>query len=159
MSLMIRIRRKPQEALSRLGRMKEAGRHGAELCSRNFSSAAERIGPAAQHTRDVTAERFMGARGWSAPRIEQAGKYVEGDLAPRVNALLAGLAHRIEPPKPRHRGRTAMLAMVAIVAAAGMAGAMMTRRNNMRMLAEDDMPSAQEETPARAHVDGQVSAP
>lgn len=105
--------------------MQEACRHGA-------SNAAERIAPAALRTRDVAADRVLIARGWSAPRLERAAGFVEADLAPRVSTFLSDTAHRIEPSRPSNRPRNAMLAMLGMVTALGVAGALMTRRSAMQ---------------------------
>ncbi|MFG1998141.1 hypothetical protein ACGFNU_03210 [Spirillospora sp. NPDC048911] len=147
---MMSIRRKPQdEMLSRFERVREACRHGAESWRQNATDAADRIAPAAHRTRDVAADRIMDARGWSAPRIETAARYVEGGLAPRVGSFLSGVADRVEPPKPSHRGRNITLVMVTAVAAVGVAGAVMTRRNSMQALMEDET-GPEHDTPAKA---------
>ncbi|MGI5166167.1 hypothetical protein ACQEU3_17590 [Spirillospora sp. CA-253888] len=132
--------RKPQdEALSRMSRAQEAYRQGYEACRNGAFLAAERIGPAAQHTRDVAAERALAARGWSAPRLEHAARYVEADLAPRVSSFLTDVAQRVEPEPPPQRGRKAMLGMVAAVAALGVAGLMAARRgNDQELIYESD---------------------
>ncbi|MFC4908710.1 hypothetical protein [Actinomadura gamaensis] len=124
------IRRKPrQEVTTRLDRAQVAFRQGLSACRDNASVAAERIGPAARQSRDMAAERVLAARGWSAPRLAQAARYVESDLGPRVSGMLTDTAHRLEPPRPRRRGRGAMVAMLAGVTAAGLAGVVLTRRN------------------------------
>lgn len=152
MSLMISIRRKPQLKIdtSRLHRMQEAWQSGT-------SSAAERIVPAAQRTRDSAAERMLLARGWSAPRLERAAGYVESDLGPRLSSFLTDTAHRIEPPRPSHRARNAALAMLGMVAAVGVAGALMTRRSAMQGVPEEFMdPRQEQQAPAG---DGKVRTP
>ncbi|MEU5881061.1 hypothetical protein [Spirillospora sp. NPDC047279] len=157
---MISIRRKPQdEVLSRLGRVREACRSGAESCRQGASHAAERMGPTAQRTRTVAADRVMDARGWSAPRIEDAARYVESGIAPRVSSFLSGVADRVEPPKPSHRGRNITLAMLAAVAAVGVAGAVMTKRNSMQALMEDTTEPERESTPATSDVHDHVHTP
>lgn len=157
MSLMINTRRKPRErVLTRYGRTREAARHGAEMCRLRASSAAERIGPAA-------ADRVMVARGWGAPRIRRAARYVETGLAPRVSAFLSDVAHRVEPPKPTRPRRGALMAMMGAVAAVGVAGAVMTRRGAMRDMGGSDREgaatSADSMTVRGADTDGQVHAP
>lgn len=159
MSLMISIRRKPQEDVrTGLARAQEAARQGAEMCRQSASSAAERIGPAA-------GERMMVVRGWSAPRIRRAARYVETGLAPRVSTFLGGVAHRVEPPRPSGPGRGALMAMMGAVAAVGVAGAVATRRGVMRDLTrgsgehEGDATSADAMTVSGSDVDGQVRSP
>lgn len=159
MSLMISIRRKPQEeVLTRFGRAQEAARQGVEMCRQGASSAAERIGPAA-------GERIMTVRGWSAPRLRQAARYVETGLAPRVSTFLSDVAHRVEPPKPTRSGRGPLMAMMGVVTAVGVAGVVATRRGVIRDLTKgtgehaEDATSADSMTVTGADVDGQVHSP
>ncbi|WP_153533257.1 hypothetical protein [Actinomadura macrotermitis] len=127
---MFRTRRKPQdEMISKVGRMQEACRHGAEYARQGASTAAERMGPTAQQTREAAMERMLQAREWSAPRLEQAARYVESDLAPRVSSFLDETAHRVEPPQTSRRSRKGVMMMLAAVAALGVAGVVMTRRS------------------------------
>jgi hypothetical protein len=153
-SLMISIRRKPQEeVVSRLGRVQEVARHGADVCRSGASSAAERMAP------EFAGDRIMAARGWGAPRLEQAARYVESGMAPRVSSFLSGMADRVEPPKPSHRGRNAVLMLLAGVAAVGVAGALAARRSNMQAMVEDAPSPEKEESPAKSDVDGHVRTP
>jgi hypothetical protein len=159
-SLMISIRRKPQEeTLKRLGRMQEAAKHGADKWRSGASNAAERIAPAASRTRDAASDRIMVARGWGAPRLEQAARYVESGLAPRVSSFLNGMADRVEPPKRSHRGRNAVLMLLAAVAAVGVAGAVATRRNNMQAMVDEAPEPEKEESSVKGDVDGHVRTP
>lgn len=157
MSLMISFRGKPQEEVrTRLGRAQEAARQGAEMCRQGASSAAERIAPAA-------GERVMLVRGWSAPRLRRAARYVETGLAPRVSTFLSGLAHRVEPPRRSRPGRGALMAMLGAVTAVGVAGAVATRRGVIRDLAGGSGERAGDATSADAMTvsgsDGQVRSP
>ena len=158
MSLMMSIRRKPQQdVLTRFGRVQETARQGVEMCRQGVSSAAERIGPAA-------GERVMMARGWSAPRLRRAARFVETGLAPRVSVFLRDVAHRVEPP-PAKPGRGALMAMMGMVTAIGVAGAVATRRGVIRDLTKGsgshaaDATSADSMTMSGADVDGQVHSP
>ncbi|MBO2453480.1 hypothetical protein J4573_40755 [Actinomadura barringtoniae] len=123
------------------------------------SSAAERIAPAASRSREIAGDRIMVARGWGAPRLEQASRYVESGLAPRVSSFLSGMADRVEPPKPRHRGRNAVLMLLAAVAAVGVAGAVATRRSNMQAMVDEVPAPEKEESPVKGEVDGHVRTP
>ena len=159
MSLMISIRRKPQEAgLTRFHRAREAARQGVEMCRQSATTAAERIGPAA-------GERIMVVRGWSAPRLRRAARYVETGLAPRVSTFLSDVAHRVEPPKPTRSGRGPLMAMMGVVTAVGVAGVVATRRGVIRDLTKgtgehaEDATSADSMTVTGADVDGQVHSP
>jgi hypothetical protein len=159
-SLMISIRRKPQdEVVNRLGRVQEAARQGADRWRQGAAVAAERIGPIAN-------ERVLLARGWSAPRLRQAGRYVETGLAPRVSTFLSDVAGRVEPPKRTAKpGRGALMAMMGVVAAVGVAGAVATRRGAIRDMAKGagerahSATSADSMTVSGSDVDGQVHSP
>ncbi|RFS87004.1 hypothetical protein D0T12_01745 [Actinomadura spongiicola] len=156
---MINIRRKPPEDVrSPIGRAQDAARQGAELCRQGASSAAERIMP-------VAGERVMIVRGWSAPRLQRAARYVETGLAPRVSSFLSDVAHRVEPPKPAKPGRGGLMTMMGVVAAVGVAGAVATRRGALRDLTKGsdehaaDATSADSMTVSGSDVDGQVQSP
>lgn len=157
MSLMISIRRKPQdEILTRLSRVQEAARQGAGRAQEGASAVAERMMPAAQ-------DQLMVVRGWSAPRLRMAARYVETGLAPRVSTFLGDVAERVEPPKAKPR-RGAMMAMMGMVAAAGMAGIVLTKRDTMRDMAggsgeHGEAVSADSMTVSGSEVDGQVPSP
>ncbi|MFA1549626.1 hypothetical protein [Actinomadura chokoriensis] len=153
---MISIRRKPQdEVLSRFGRVQDAARHGADVCRQGASNAAERIAPAAE-------ERLMLVRGWSAPRLRRAARYVESGIAPRVSTFLSDVAGRVEPPKRGGPGRGALMAMMGVVTAVGVAGVVATRRGVIRDMTKgsgehrEDATSADSMTVSGADVDGQV---
>lgn len=159
MSLMISLRRKPQEeVLTRFGRVQEAARQGAEMCRQSASSTAERIAPAAQ-------ERVMLVRGWSAPRLRRAARYVESGLAPRVSTFLSDVAGRVEPPRRSGPGRGTLMAMMGAVAVVGAAGVVATRRGVIRDMTKgsgehvEDATSADSMTVSGADVDGQVHSP
>jgi hypothetical protein len=156
---MINIRRKPQdEVLTPIGRVQEAARMGADICRQSASNAAGRIAPVAE-------ERLMVVRGWSAPRLRKAARYVESGLAPRVSTFLSDAAHRVEPPKRSRPGRGAIMAMMGAVTAVGVAGAVATRRGVIRDMTKgsgehtDDATSADSMTVSGADVDGQVHSP
>ena len=155
MSLMMSIRRKPTgEVLDRVDRLRSVYRQGASAAS----VAVARIGPAARNTRAAAAERLLVARGWSAPRLRRAGTYVETELGPRLGAMLTSAAGRVEPPRPTRRGRSAMVTTVAAVSAAGLAGALLTRRSGAQS-GPVGRPGEGASATAPADVDGQVRTP
>jgi hypothetical protein len=105
--------------------MRDGAREGA-------TRTAEQVGPAARQAREVAAARILVARRWSAPRLDQAARYVEADLGPRMSSFLESTARRVEPAKPRStRVRNTAMMMLGIVAAMGIAGALATRRGNV----------------------------
>src|SRR5690606_42031854 len=94
------------------------------MCRQSATTAAERIGPAA-------GERIMVVRGWSAPRLRRAARYVETGLAPRVSMFLSDAARKVEPPKREKPGRGPLMAMLGAVMAVGVAGAIAPRRRSL----------------------------
>ncbi|MEV4255208.1 hypothetical protein AB0J52_18815 [Spirillospora sp. NPDC049652] len=130
MSLKMNSRRKSRQTVdSRLGRTQDAMRQGLTAARGGASTARERMGPAARQGREMAAARMLALRGWSAPVLRQAAKYVESDLSPKVSRMLAQTAGRVEPPRPARRSRGKAVALVAGVTAAGVAGVALTRRN------------------------------
>lgn len=130
MSLKMSIRRKPrQNADSRFGRSQVMFRQGLTACRGGASTARERMGPAAQQGREMAGERVMAFRAWSAPRLRRAARYVESDLGPKVSTVLSDTARQVEPPRPRRRARSVMVALMAGAAAACVVGVVLTRRN------------------------------
>jgi hypothetical protein len=122
-------RGRKQDVRAAFDRAQGAVAQGVDVAQRGASAAAERIGPAARQTREVTADRLLAARAWSAPRLESASKYVESDLGPKVSAVLADTAKRVEPADPkRGRVRRVMFAGLAVAAFAGVVGMIRTRR-------------------------------
>ncbi|MDE3724446.1 hypothetical protein PWG71_23890 [Nocardiopsis sp. N85] len=64
---------------------------------------ADRIGPYADQAREQAARTLLQARGWTAPRLENAALRVEDTVAPRVAGLLTAAAQRVDPV-PARRG-------------------------------------------------------
>jgi hypothetical protein len=99
--------------------------------SKGARQAAERVGPTTRQARKIAAKQMKSARHWSAPRIDQAGQYIEDEVGPRVGAMLHRTAGMVEPVQPRRRrGFAAMLLIIGGVI--GAAGAIATRRNAAR---------------------------
>jgi hypothetical protein len=149
----IHSRRKPQIEVGRerLHRMQEQAQHGV-------SYAADRIGPASVHAREVAAERILDAREWSAPQLERAAAYVESELGPRISAFLFSTAQRMQPTRTNRRSRNVALTTLALVGLAGAAGAMATRRNGMLAMRSDDLAEPMPMDRERA-ANGQVRMP
>ncbi|QFG23115.1 hypothetical protein [Actinomadura sp. WMMB 499] len=152
------IRRRPQDGVyTGYERARQAATQGAAVCRRQATMAADRIMPAAS-------ERVLVARGWSAPRLRRAARYVETGLAPRVSTFMNDMAHKVEPPR-RNRPSTAMvMTMTGAALAAGAAGVVMTRRGAIREMAgrseeEGEATSADSMTVSGADADGRVHSP
>jgi hypothetical protein len=134
MSLRNRSRKMPQVNID-TARLQDA----QERVSRGARQAAERMGPTARQARKVATEQMRTARVWGAPRLEQAGDFIEHEVGPRVGAMLHRTADKVEPAKPkRRRGFAAMLLIAG--GAIGAAGAVVTRRNAARSTEEHTSP-------------------
>ncbi len=109
--------------------------------SKNARKAARQVGPTSRQAREMAAGKMTVARDWSAPRIDQAGQYIEHEVGPRVNGLLHRTASMVEPGQPR-RKRRGIAAMLLIVGGTlGAAGAIATRRNAARSTVPDGTPT------------------
>jgi hypothetical protein len=110
-----------------------------EIVSKGARQAARRVGPTTRQARKIAAKQMKNARHWSAPRIDQAGQYIEDEVGPRVGAMLHRTAGKVEPRNPRRRrGLATMLLIVG--GAAGAAGAIATRRSAARSAEEPSSP-------------------
>ena len=110
-----------------------------EIVSKGARQAAERVGPTTRQARKIAAKQMKSARHWSAPRIDQAGQYIEEEVGPRVGAMLHRTAGKVEPTSPRRRRGFATMLLVA-GGAIGAAGAIVTRRNATRSAEEPTSP-------------------
>lgn len=123
MSLRSRKRKMPQVGLD------SARLHDAQdLVAKGARQAVRQVGPTTRQAREIAAQQMESARRWGAPRIDQAGQYVEEELGPRVGAMLHRTAAKVEPPSPRRRRRGVAALLLLIGAAVGAAGAILTRR-------------------------------
>ncbi|GAA4637683.1 hypothetical protein GCM10023196_092470 [Actinoallomurus vinaceus] len=107
----------------------QSARQTAQIAAQR---TAERVGPTAGQARQMASTGVQNARVWSAPRLDRAGAYVEGELGPRVGSMLRRMAGRIEPTQPRPGRRGMAAALLAVGGALGAAGAIATRRNMAR---------------------------
>jgi hypothetical protein len=73
-------------------------------------------------------------RAWMAVRATRSSVAVQDTVAPRVAAMLAATARRLDPPKPRSRRMPKMLAGTALLAAGAAAAAAMAMRNRQRFV-------------------------
>lgn len=98
-----------------------------DLVARGARQAAQRVGPTTRQARKIAARQMKNARRWGAPRIDQAGHYIEDEVGPRVGVMLHRTATKVEPGKPRRRRGIAALLLV-IGGAIGAVGVIVTRR-------------------------------
>jgi hypothetical protein len=81
--------------------------------------------------------RVHSARGWMAVKAARGSVSMQETVGPRVAAMLAMAARRLEPPKRRTRMMPPMLAGMALLvaAAAAVAAVSIRNRNAMRAMA------------------------
>lgn len=107
-----------------------------EMVSKGAHQAAQRVGPTTRQARKIAAKQMKNARVWGAPRIDQAGDYIEEEIGPRVGAMFHRTADRMEPKSSRRRRGFAAALLVA-GGVVGAAGAIMTRRSVARTSEQD----------------------
>ncbi|GES04429.1 hypothetical protein Acor_64970 [Acrocarpospora corrugata] len=92
--------------------------------------AADKVGPMASNAREGAYSRFEDARVWAAPKLDHAAHSVEDQLAPRLSALLAQTARRVDPTPMKMQTRTNWPSLVLLGGLAlGAIGFVMYRRN------------------------------
>jgi hypothetical protein len=75
-----------------------------------------------------------GARGWAAPRLEDAADAITASVAPKVSSALRSTARTVKPAEPQKTGIRRLLdwrllfGIGALVAAAGAAAAVMMKQ-------------------------------
>jgi len=94
------------------------------------TTARQRAGTAANWARP----RVGRARAWMAVRAARGSVSVQETVAPRLSAVLAATARRLDPPKPRSRRMPKLLAGAALLAAGAAAAAAMAMRNRQRIV-------------------------
>jgi len=67
-------------------------------------------------------------RAWMAVRVARGSVSVQETVAPRVSAMLATAARKLDPPKPRSRRFPKVLAGIALLAAGAAGAAAMAMR-------------------------------
>lgn len=102
---------------------------------------ADRWGPYADQARDQAALKLLQARGWTAPRLENAALRVEDTVAPRVAEALTTAAQRVDPGPGRlgllRRGRRRIPRGVLIGGAAVIGGVVVYSLVRLRQASQD----------------------
>ncbi len=157
-------------AQSRAYQAKAAAVRAQELARQ---AATTQVAPLARSAQEKAGRGLLGARAWTAPRVEAGGVVVQERLAPAVSAAMVTAARRIEPAKATRRRRWPLIVVGVVVLGAGCAATaqvLRSRRNAASMAASDPatpppMPpdtqaESQEMTDApHADVNGQVRTP
>jgi len=133
------------------------------LRARQLATQAQ-LAPLAANARIAAQQGMLGARAWTAPRLDTVGQALQEQMAPQLAAALSAAARRIEPAKP-HRRRWPALAVGAVVIGGSAAAVIIMSRRNSQPAAETAEPgetaSASDATAemAPADVNGQTQAP
>jgi len=106
---------------------------------------ADQAGPASKRAA-MTARRGAGgaaewarprvsvARSWMAARAARGSVSVQETVAPRLSAMLATVARRLDPPQPKARRWPRAMAGLTLLAAGGAAAAAMALRSRQRAM-------------------------
>jgi hypothetical protein len=120
--------------------------------TKNATKAARRHADAAA----TWAKPHIGkARAWMAIRAARGSISMQETVAPRVSAMLAVAAKKLEPPKPQSRRWPKALAGMALLAAGAAAVTAMTMRRNSRMMRSMPPPPMPADTPSRTTTEQQ----
>jgi hypothetical protein len=79
---------------------------------------AAQVKPLARNTGAAATEQVRKTRAWAAPQIAHTSQVLEDSVAPKVSAMLSSAARRLEPSKPRRKGRLAAIGITTLTAAA-----------------------------------------
>lgn len=116
----------------------------AQTAAQGVSSAAQ---VAAQGVGNSFRQGVYSARGWTAPRLENAADYCTTTVAPRVSAALRTTAKQVSPEDAqRQRGLRSPMSWsflaLALLAAAGAVTALLRRRYSAAIDAETEPDAA-----------------
>jgi hypothetical protein len=123
----------------------------APMTKRATKTARRRAGNAATWARPHVGR----ARAWMAVRAARGSISMQETVAPRVSAMLAVAARKLEPPRPQSRRWPKALAGMALLAAGGAVAIVMTMRKNARMMRSMPPPPMPSETPSRTTTEPQ----
>ncbi|HYK31485.1 MAG TPA: hypothetical protein VEV63_05960 [Streptosporangiaceae bacterium] len=104
---------------------------------------AMHAGKLADQARPMTKKATIGAAGWARPRVGRVRAWmavraargsvsVQETVAPKVSSVLAGVARRLDPPRPQSRRWPKVLAGTALLAAGAAAATAMAMRSRSR---------------------------
>jgi hypothetical protein len=85
------------------------------------TQVAAQVKPIAQSAGAATQRGVYRTRAWTAPQIKRSGQTLEDTVAPKLSAVLAAAAQRIEPAKPRERHLRKIVGLSLLAAAAAVA--------------------------------------
>ena len=126
----------------------EAAAHAAHVAQEAAEKAAVGVSVAAQGVGKSVRQGVHTARGWAAPRIENAADYTTDTVAPRVSEVLRTTARQVSPEDTRaKRSVRSTLSWTflaaAVLTAAGAAAAVIRHRYRAAMEADTEADSTE----------------
>lgn len=152
-----------QTAAQRATQGVQTAQTAAQSATQTAQAAAQTAAQAASVAAQIAAEAasksvrqgVFSARGWVAPRLENAADYTTTTVAPKVSSMLRDTARQIGPPDSRRKGshsalRWSLLATAAFTAA-GAAALLVRQRYRAGMAAHtEDAEAPVQPAPAMA---------
>ncbi|HEX3964793.1 MAG TPA: hypothetical protein VHZ03_50480 [Trebonia sp.] len=149
------------EAIADRARSAGAAANKTAQSAAQSAQAAAQAGMAAAHDMSETVrQRVQSARGWTAPRLENAADYTTRTVAPRVSTAIRGVAKQVGPDQKRPTWRSALswgLLGLAAAAAIGAAAVLIRQRYQAAIDADSDVVDV-EDADERGNADGKASA-
>ena len=108
------------------------------------------VKPVARSAGIATRRGVYRTRVWVAPQLHHSGQVLEETVAPKVSALLAAAAERIEPVKPQRSRWPRVIGLSILAAAASAAAAAVLRRRAQQGLGTPTADTAPDSTPDTA---------
>jgi hypothetical protein len=107
----------------------DAIRAGARQAAAQLKPAAERAKPLAKNTGEAARRQLLKTRAWVAPQVKRSGQALQDTVAPKLSAMLASAAKRIDPSQPRHRRWKKPVGLATLTAASGAVAAFLRGRS------------------------------
>src|SRR5262249_42400536 len=108
----------------------ETIKDGARQAAAQLKPAAERARPLVKSTSEAARRGILRTRAWAAPQVERTGQVLQDTVAPKVSAMLATAAKRIDPAQPRYRRWQKPAGLATLAAAGGAIAAFFGIRKN-----------------------------
>jgi hypothetical protein len=116
--------------LARAERARRRAQQASQSLRARQVAAQAQLAPLAAGARMSAQQGLYGARVWTAPRLDQMGRALEAELAPRMSAMMSAAARRIDPaPPPRRRWPVLAAGIVMIVGGSAAAVLVLSRRS------------------------------
>ncbi len=107
----------------------DAIRAGARQAAGQLKAAAERAEPLAKNTGEAARRQILKTRAWVAAHVKRSGQVLQDTVAPKLSAMLASAAKRIDPAQARHRQWKKPVGLATLTAAGGAVAAFLRGRN------------------------------